>query len=339
MNFLEKRLKEKYPYEEADVLEYDKSRKPAVVQCRKCGKIIKVKKANNLLHKSRVCLCPQCGKPITEKDKLQDAINKKYPREDFYFKTFSSPAEPFIVKCQRCRTELEFQNAEEILNPERTHLCTHCGFNKKEQLEKTRNNFRKFIAETDMFTDFEEVPQDAHLGTLISSTCLICGKRVQLTMTGYMKGKGCECQRIGEAVNEKEYCRRLGESYKLSSPAPRQRRKSYKDIDTSALIQHSCGFAFRTKAKFVSCPQCKLQGEKGEMRIWFKQHNFSFVENYEKKGKIYDFYLPDYNILISDKYKGKNVLNISNKDEILLKLNEHLTKKSNSQAENCPSGK
>ena len=80
-------------------------------------------------------------------------------------------------------------------------------------------------------------------------------------------------------------------------------------------ICSDCGYEWTTQIRVISsggwCPQCSLS--KGEQRItkWLRLNNINFIPQKEFSGLIglgggnlsYDFYLPDYNLLIE--YQGE----------------------------------
>lgn len=103
------------------------------------------------------------------------------------------------------------------------------------------------------------------------------------------------------------------------------------------------------------------------MRYWLKEHNFNFIEQYQMNIQghklVFDFYLPEQDLYIEyqgeqhfkpidffggkeqfkkqqlyDNYKrqtvGDKLFEISFSENVSIKLNEYMTKKSNSLVEN-----
>lgn len=61
MNILEKRLKERFPQENLEVLQYTKMREFGKIKCLDCGTIYEYIRAENVLMKTKRCVCKKCG--------------------------------------------------------------------------------------------------------------------------------------------------------------------------------------------------------------------------------------------------------------------------------------
>lgn len=351
MNLLEKRLKEKYPDEEFEVLSYTKMREPAQVKCLKCGTIYN-SIAESYLKKNKTCFCYACGKVNNLKKAYQEKINKKFPDEEIQILEFNGAKGKLKVKCLKCGSIYEYQYGENILLAHKKRVCEHCFPNKRKALQNTINNFKEFTKISQLFEDFE-IPNDCNSDTLIKSKCKICGKINYKTMYDYMRGRGCTCQGNNQLLTQEEYQKRLGVGYTLIS--------EYKGLDNSVLVKHNdCGFIFKTNARHVSCPHCK--GSKGEQQIryWLKKNNFNFIEQYSviinSHNLRFDFYLPDYDLYIEFQgiqhftpidffggektfqkqveydnwkrnYAKDKLLEIKYDEDISLKLNEYMAQK------------
>ena len=350
MNLLEKRLKEKYPNENFEVLEYTRMKDKAKVKCLSCGEIYE-SKAENFLRKTKVSLCTKCGMDLHFKQSYQDKINKKYPNEEILILNFNGAKGKLKVKCLKCGNVYEFNTGEAILKPDKKRVCSHCFPNKREALNNTKEKFNTFIQETVLFKNFV-IPENYNSNTIIESTCTLCGEKNYKTMYDYLRGRGCMCQSHAKKLTKEEYQKRIGDSYELLS--------EYDGLNNNVLIRHKdCGFIYKTKALHISCPKCKGSNGEKEIRYWLKNNNIFFIEEYginiENHLLRFDFYLPDLNIFIEyqgiqhyepieyfggeaqfkkqqyydnlkRKYADGRLLEIKYDEDISLKLNEYITK-------------
>ena len=55
-----KKINEKYPNEELEVLQYTGAKEEGIILCKKCGGIYKLKNASNFLHKNKKKVCLKC---------------------------------------------------------------------------------------------------------------------------------------------------------------------------------------------------------------------------------------------------------------------------------------
>lgn len=351
MNLLEKRLKEKYPNEKFEVLNYTRMKDNATVKCLTCGKIY-TQKAENFLRKTKVSLCTDCGMKQHFKNKYQDKINKKYPNEKIQILEFNGAKEKIRVKCLKCGNEYEFESGENILVPSKKRVCSHCFPNKRDALQNTFKKFQIFMDETTLFKDFI-IPENLNGNSLIESTCVFCGEKNYKTMYDYMRGRGCVCQGGCKKMTNEEYQQRIGDEYELLS--------DYDGLESTVLIKHKeCGFIYKAKAKHVSCPKCKGSNGEKTIRYWLKNNNINYIEEYSvvlNEHKLrFDFYLPDYDLYIEyqgvqhykpieyfggeetfkrqqyydnlkREYTKDKLIEIKYDEEISLKLNEQVVKK------------
>lgn len=358
MNLLEKRLKERFPNEQFEVLTYVKMKERAQVKCLTCGTIYN-SIAESYIKKTKVCFCSQCGMADYKQLQYQKKINLKFPNEELQILEYNGAKGPLRVKCLKCKNEYSYDYGENILLKHKQRVCEHCFPNKREALNNTRQKFQFFIENTKLFTNFI-LPDNIRSETVIQSTCTICGKNNFKTMYDYLKGIGCPCQGNNIKLTNEQYQNRIGDNYKLIS--------DYNGWEAPVLIQHvECGFIYKANAKHISCPRCKGSNGEKEIRGWLKQNNFNFIEQYKMEiqghNLIFDFYLPEQNLYIEyqgiqhyypinffggeeqfkkqqlyDQYKrdavGRQLLEISYTDNIPVKLNEYVTKKSSSLAEN-----
>ena len=357
MNLLEKRLKEKYPNEKFEVLNYTRMKDKATVKCLKCGNIY-TQNAETFLRKNKTSFCQNCGVAEHFKNKYQEKINRKYPDEDILILEYNGTKGKLKVKCMKCGSIIDFSAGENILDSDKKRVCQHCFPNKREALQRSIKRFHSFVNENTLFTNFV-FPDNLNSNSLVESTCIFCGKKNYKTMYDYMRGRGCSCQAQNEMLTNEQYQKRIGEEYELLS--------DYKGLNKDVLIRHKeCGFVYKANAKHISCPKCK--GSKGEktIRYWLKQKEISYIEEYgvtiENHKLRFDFYLPDYNLFIEyygeqhyrpidyfcgqetyekqvyydtlkRRYAKDRLIEIKYNEDISLMLNEQVVKKSSNLVE------
>lgn len=351
MNLLEKRIRERFPEEQIEVLSYTRMKDDAKVRCKICNKEYSLK-AENFIRATKTCICQNCAKTKNLKLKYQEKINKRFPQEKIVITEFNGAKDKIKLKCLNCGTEMKLDYGQNIFLSHKKRVCPHCFPNKKEALQNTLNNFiENFVPNNKFFTNFE-FPERINSDTLIKAVCVICGKENYKTLYDYQKGKGCTCQCTNTKLSLEEYKKRIGIGYTPVS--------EYKGLDHSILMKHEdCGFIFKCSARHVSCPKCKGSNGEKQIRHWLKMNNFIFVEQYSVNIKNhllrFDFYLPDYDIFIEfqgrqhyepvdffggeiafqkqkeyDNLKRKwaknKLIEIKYTDDILLKLNEQVTR-------------
>lgn len=98
----EKRVKERFPDEEFEVLSYDSLGKPLKIQCLNCGKIIEVSQASNFLIYSKKQGCKYCKSDFVQKRQEKiEAIKEKYDILDIYQKA-SKEHFRYKIRCKNC---------------------------------------------------------------------------------------------------------------------------------------------------------------------------------------------------------------------------------------------
>lgn len=351
MNYLEKRLKEKYPDEKIKVISYTIMKERAQVQCLSCQKIYN-SFAENYCRQNKTCFCYQCQNVKKLKQTFQERVNSLFPKEKLLVLEFKNQKKPATIKCLKCNTEYKLNHAENFLA--KTSICKNCFPNKKNNLDKTKDKFLSYMKTTPFFKDFSFDYEKTRARDIIYSTCTNCGKRNGKFIYDYLKGKKCKCLCNTEQLTNEEYQKRLGIGYTLMS--------DYQGWNSQVILKHEdCGFIYKTNAKRVCCPKCKgSKGEK-EIRYLLKTWNINFIEQYQIKIKNHllriDFYLPDYDLYIEfqgiqhytpvpffggeqslqkqveydqlkREYLGNKLLEIKYDEDISLKFNEYMLQKS-----------
>lgn len=185
--------------------------------------------------------------------------------------------------------------------------CPQCYRN----IRKTTEQFKQevFELEENNYTVLGEY-KNTHSKLLIRHN--VCGKEYEVAPADFLSGKRCSRCRNVEKKNTESFKNELyelvGNEYTLIS--------EYINTNKHVKMRHeNCGHEWNIKpTNFLSgkrCPKCAES--KGEQRIrhWLEDNNIKFVPQRKYPDLIgtgggllsYDFYLPDYNLLIE--YQGQ----------------------------------
>lgn len=201
---------------------------------------------------------------IVKVEEIEKRIRNKFPEAHFEIVNYTKTQKPITVKCLDCGEEKTFANLCGILN--RKAFC-FCYSNCAQAINKRHKQEVLRILDEKKNLQFRESKHD-------------------LNTKGFQKTLPKEYTLIGE----------------------------YIDGETKVLIRHECGFIWKVKPHFLrryeGCPKCNRKISKGERKIinylrgkqiaFEPEKIFSFSSNPRFR---YDFYLPDYNLVIE--YMGE----------------------------------
>lgn len=302
MNHLEKRLRERFPYQELLVVHYTKMQEPATVQCYSCKSEYTLKQAFNFLRENKKCVCKKCinnksgGRLSIQEFQLK--IDKLYPNESLTVLNYTLKNRPCSIKCNNCGQIWTLQNAESFYNKYKKYVCKKCYPNKNNLMQQTILKFYLWKDNQDSF-NFKNIPKKINSKTLIKGTCTFCGKESEKTIYDYLKNKKCKYCAKNVLKTIEEYQAEVGEEYTVLQ---------YNGMSHKNKFKHNlCGFCYQASSTSFLCPRCK--GTKGErkVRAWLLKNNIIFQEQKvfiinNHKLRV-DFYLPEYNYVIE--YNGQ----------------------------------
>lgn len=250
------------------------------------------------------------AKKKTQEQFIQDIINKfNIKREDFeLLSNYEGYDKPIIFKCNQCGlTKKVIAGSLLKLSKRKKHICRCYGYGEKwkEQL-KEFNNWKKTQKDFEILEDFRGVEIN------LKVKCLKCGAEQNRSIESLIKKQPCLCCTRKHSIR-KTHSQFLAELKDLYGEEYEPVEK-YISSDTPILIRHvTCGKIYKTKPhnlltnKGGHCPICKIVS-KGEKAIihFLEQNNINFEAQKrleQLKKSPYDFYLPDFNLLIE--YQGK----------------------------------
>lgn len=213
---------------------------------------------------------------------------------------------PIIIQCLRCG-KVSKKKANSWLSNKKRLFCqcdnyTPIFFQKLDNFDKWRKEQTNFL--------FLDEPN----GTLenIRVKCLYCGAEQKRSLDSLCKNTGCQVCGTKQGIKKTaaQFATELLEKYG-GEYAPME---DYKGANVPILIKHNvCGKIYTTKPHHIltdkggKCPICgkKSKGER-KIRLFLQQHNVLFEEQKRFdnfKRYPYDFWLPEYNLLIE--FQGK----------------------------------
>lgn len=225
-------------------------------------------------------------------------LQEKY-NEPFEIKEYNGTSKPGVYYCGYCQKEYSIYKMGKLLSPDRKHICTHCF---SSQYATQVLELIKIYPEL-MFIKFG-YKENLHKPTVIYK-CNKCNEITEKPYTEFIKYPTCiHCGENAKRRNNNTLNFVLPEGFELVG--------DYKDQYTKVLFKHKCGFIFNIRPKdLISghsfCPKCSKKASKGERAImeYLNNNNINFTKEkvFEWSNlKRYDFYLPEYNLLIE--YNG-----------------------------------
>lgn len=234
-------------------------------------------------------------------EECQKRIDTLYPNEFIKILNYEKMSAPCSYKCLICNTESKIYKASDLFK--KKHICNNCWYSvgkgektlqyKEEALQIFKNN------NTLEFVSFGY--NKKLMKPTIKFKCLDCGLTSELQLIYFIKKQKCPgCSYNAKHLTTKGILKRIPKDLTLL--------EEYKGTDTKILIRHEeCGFIWKTCIHNIlqgcGCPKCSKRHSKGEQKIikWLENKNivFSTEQKFDwSDNKRYDFYLPEYNLLI-----------------------------------------
>lgn len=240
----------------------------------------------------------------------QEVINK-YGRDDFEILLYTKRTDPITIKCS-CGHIFTLDRANRLLDKTRKNICPKCLKKKsptQQEISITYQHKYNYWVEKIGKNKYEILEPYTYYSKKITLKCKKCGSITKRSIESLLKKSDClSCelalapkthQKFLEQVKELE-----GEDYTVLT--------EYKKAHEKIKMRHCCGFIYETTPhNFLSrnrrCPKCGRKESNGELKIEkvLKSLNIKYERQKrfeEYKRRPYDFYLPDYNLLIE--YNG-----------------------------------
>ena len=255
---------------------------------------------------------------IVSKNEVIQRIQDEYPNQPFQIILYTGITKPFIIKCLKCQQEKEYSNVRNFLqkgynsNKKRKYLCNCYNINNKITIHKQNQQKILELCNNDnkiqfMSFDYREKVKKYSVNVL----CNKCNQIFNKDYETFLNNQTCPYCFSKHNINTLGFNAILPKEYSLIG--------EYQNTDTRVLIKHECGFIWAIKPHnfiekinngYYGCPQCNHKRSKGELKIanYLKLKNIHFIEEqtfeWSSNSRFrYDFYLPEYNLIIE--YMGK----------------------------------
>lgn len=247
---------------------------------------------------------------IVSKEDIIQRIQNNYPDAPFELLEYTKVTQPITVKCLSCGKELHSSSVQNFLNKQT--LCT-C-LNPRSSDYKHNKNKELILKLCEDNPDIEWKSFSYRQNTKKYSVqvhCLLCGSDFEKDWESFMINQTCPYCQSKHNLNTAGFQTMLPAEYTLVS--------EYTGTENKVLIKHQCGFIWKIKPHifvgklahgYIGCPHCNHKRSKGEQKIarFLERNNIKYYNEYifpwSSNSKFrYDFYVPDYNLIIE--YMGE----------------------------------
>lgn len=259
---------------------------------------------------------------IITKEEIENRIRNKWPSQSFEIINYEAITKPFIIKCNNCGKIKKYSKCSNYLYSTRKGICSCYNNKNKETIHNdNKNKILERIKETNnIFISFGY--KNSTKKYTVKIKCSKCEQIFEKSWQDYLKHSECPYCENKQKMNTEAFKKLISEEYELLS--------EYKGQNNKILIKHKCGFIWKINAKgflsHVGCPKCNKKRSAGEQKIQtFLDENkiinqieasFSWQSNLKRR---YDFYLPEYNLIIEymgeQHYKENSLFKISLKEQ------------------------
>lgn len=250
-------------------------------------------------------------KIITEEE-FKKRIANTFQEQPFEILEYTKVTKPLEIKCLKCNRVSHLTIANNLF--QRKNLCQFC-YSENSNFKKHEDNKNKIQQILKQNPNLEFIRYDYDETTkkhLVVIKCLECGRTFSKTFQSFLLNSKCMYCQSKNYLDTDLFQKKLPQDFSLMS--------EYINTDTKVLLRHTCGFTFSIKphsviaalatTDMIKCPRCNKRKSKGELKIinFLKENDITF-ENEKNfpwstnKRFRYDFYLPDYNLVIE--YMGQ----------------------------------
>jgi len=294
-------IKEKFSFQENII--YPEEIKNSVIKyvysCKKHGDVVKTS-ASELLRDRRKAICNFC---IAYEQNLKKA-KKLYNQFEYLTDNFENTNNNITFKCNKCG-EISTQRLDYHLEG---HGCPKCNSFKPWSLERLIKEGREKFGDRYDYSLIKE--GEVHWGKKVKIKCNECGNISEVTPNNHLfeAGGGCCYCNGGRMFTTEEVKRKIIERY--GNDRFDVSMVEYKGIFKNIkLVCKKCNTVINTTAcnalnNIAGCRKCSqsvmeqfvdgyLSNKKISFLFWHEFEGLKF-----KRKLSYDFYLPDYNLLI-----------------------------------------
>lgn len=131
-----KKINEKYPNEELEVLQYTSAKEEGIILCKKCGSIYKLKNASNFLDKNKKKICSKCiprDDTIEIGYKIKSLLNKTHNLK--LLNTYTKITDDLEFMCLKCNGVFK-RKPQIFLKSQKCPICETFSIMKTEECFK-----------------------------------------------------------------------------------------------------------------------------------------------------------------------------------------------------------
>ena len=245
-------------------------------------------------------------KIVTIEDVCQ-RISNKYPGQNFEIIEYTRVSRPFQIKCGQCGKITRYSSFSNFINANRLGIC-QC-FNDNSNLkrkEKSEEQIQQILNRKPNLVFLQYGYRQNTKKNIVKIYCRKCGENFEKTYQDFLKNSDCPHCETKQDRTTVSFQKEIGSDYLLLS--------EYKGCEEKVLVKHKCGFTWTITPKklihYSGCPKCNRNMSKGEYKIFTyfleREINFEKEKTFSWQSNPYcryDFYLPQYNLIIE--YHGK----------------------------------
>lgn len=239
------------------------------------------------------------------KEDFGKEIKKRFPTEEIEILEYTKASAKMKYKCKKCGEIFEIHKANALYR--KKHLCNNCFYSKGNSIstKEKKTQALELIKNRPDLEFIEFGYHDKIKKPTIKYRCKKCGQVSEKQLQFFFKQSNCSyCDYGSGKMNTQGFQARIGADYTLL--------EEYQGTEKKVLFRHEpCGFIWKTTPHNLisgcGCPKCAKGRSKGEKKIlgFLQENNIKFEEEKTfdwSNKKRYDFYLPEYCLLIE--YQG-----------------------------------
>lgn len=242
-------------------------------------------------------------KKIKTKEEFQKELNNRFPKNCIKILEYTKASGPITYQCLDCGTIYKKSRANHLY--ENKTLCSKCYTGHTSIL---REAFLQELRQKNF--ELLDVPGKP-INQKFHIKCKNCGREYEYKIQQSILDIGLNCRFCSSESPFIDFLT-LKNRFKERGFDKEFQILEYKKFTSSFTLKHNCGYVFSQLPcnffKSGRCPKCSSRKSAGENRIanFLEKNKILFEEQkkFKELGRLsYDFFLPDFNLLIE--YQGK----------------------------------
>lgn len=323
-------INEKYYIKEIISIDKDNIKKSKIrVVCKNCNDE-SIKTINALLDTRRNCRCKTKQTIEIKTLKFNEKVFKKFNGNFIPLENFENQYKKIKIKCSKCNTEF-IVVPKDFLRGEYSCPNRNCINNKT--AESIRTKCKNKLLKDILNTDFECLNIEDFKNASLENLQFLhkkCGNILTMSYYNFYRRENKKCPYCYEKIKKNkiatanlERLKKLSNNeyyFNLEDFIDKRKKIEIFSKNTNLTFQTSLSYLFRKLRNKNNYIKCSSKGEEKIKEILIKnnisfesQKTFKNLKSKKRKPLFFDFYLPEYNILIE--YDGEfHYFPILNKD-------------------------